>query len=352
MKKFAIKFPLFILMILACDYSVGYALKYMYARTVSGDVGTVNAILRQRNEILIMGSSRAKYHYDPAVLSKAFNRGVYNAGMEGQGALCQYGLLNLIIGEYRPEAILLNVDPADLLEERGVFDKLNVLLPHSGNPAVLGIVSRRSRYEKLKLTSKIYPYNSLILSLIACQFLPLYGTTPDGYEPVHGTLTEEAVQSALSNGNSAGPEESPEHLAAGTEILDSICDLTRKNGIKLIAGISPSWIHGVNGEATGVTSSSIAAQRNKANAFLAEYFSKKGVPVIRITQDIDGEFIDYSLFNDTYHLNEKGASLFSMKVASNLQPLLNPAIKGSEEPHSNISRASFDPSVTEEPLPE
>lgn len=337
MKKFIIKLLLFLSMLCACDYLIGYAMKYLYSRTVSGDVGTINSILRQRNEILIMGSSRAKYHYDPAVLSDAFNRRVYNAGIEGQGILCQYGLMNLIVDKYHPKAILLNIDPADLMNGSDAYDKLNVLLPHSENNAVRGIVSKRSKYEKVKLLSKIYPYNSLIISLIACQFLPQYGTTPDGYEPVNGTLTEEAVRWIHSNRTKANTVDLSQHISKGTEILDSICDFAQKKSIKLIVGISPSWVQDIKG---GKDTSSKISDQNKAYAILADYFSKKGIPVIQITQDVDSEFINYSLFNDTYHLNKKGASLFSKKVALNLKPLLNPASLDSTAHISDLTRTS------------
>jgi len=86
MKRFGAK-PLFLtLVVLLCDWSAYYCLSRMFLTLESGSKtgGMINSVRKSEADVVILGSSRAKHHYDPDILQDVLGTSVVNAGCDGQ----------------------------------------------------------------------------------------------------------------------------------------------------------------------------------------------------------------------------------------------------------------------------
>lgn len=86
----------FAILVIGLDRVIGFSLDRLYLRTESGESGgLINHALRQNPDILVLGSSRAKYHVSPDVLADKLSVSAYNAGIGGQDFLYAVMLLDL-----------------------------------------------------------------------------------------------------------------------------------------------------------------------------------------------------------------------------------------------------------------
>ena len=68
MKKFLLRIALFLILLAICDAIVGYVGGYLSANAKTGDMRNANCKANDCDaDILLMGSSRCAYHYDPNV---------------------------------------------------------------------------------------------------------------------------------------------------------------------------------------------------------------------------------------------------------------------------------------------
>ncbi len=313
--KFVKKFVLFIIILIIADQILGFALRYLYNRTTIREIGQINHVLNQKADIFILGSSRAKYHYDPKIISKQTNKTVFNAGIEGQGMAFFYGLLCLITEKYTPEIIVLNFDPKDINYRKDALEKLSYLLPHRENNCVNSLVLQRSRFEKLKLLSASYSYNSMILSLIWCAISKKDNQDNNGYAPVYGKLPEESIANDGKKSTSVGikdKQRSAEDKEFFEQIIDEFFALAKSKNIKIYVSLSPYWNEGKGG-------------RSNFYLNIEDTFIKKiktlGIPMIHLERNDYPELDDRNLYRDSYHLNIKGAEFFSKQVGIKLNEL-------------------------------
>ena len=117
MKKHLIKILLFLLIIVAIDVLTGLVCSRLTAMARGGDTARNEYICNGTSEdILVMGSSRAIHHYNPAVIDTVTGMSCYNCGQDGNGVILNYGRLHMILQRYRPRVIIYDVMPEyDLL---------------------------------------------------------------------------------------------------------------------------------------------------------------------------------------------------------------------------------------------
>src|SRR5919197_2165224 len=102
----------FVLLAVAIDRVGGEALDAAYRRAAGGGYGLVNHQLATGADVLVLGSSRARNHVDPAVLREELSSSEFNAGVAGHDFLYAMMLFDLWRRAHpAPRAIVLNVDP-------------------------------------------------------------------------------------------------------------------------------------------------------------------------------------------------------------------------------------------------
>lgn len=300
---------IFILLCIALDRMIGFGLGKLYERTMTGDtVGVLNFALTRDPDILIFGSSRARHHIDPAILSHRLSMSVFNAGLDGQDLLYAMMLFDLWKRSHAPPyAIVLHVDAESFLRREEELEKTSIFSYYvDKSDLVRRIVFMRSRYEPLKFLSSSYRFNGKFLSILKNQ-LAVANEHSDGYIGLSGHLERY--------------DPSPTQIEAARR-----------------TAAEPFWPDKVR------YFSEFAAYciRNKTRLFLVHSPRLKEDPVAYatwtgnlsrlLTSYPQVEFIDISeqthpevfagrtdLYRDASHLNISGAALFSQLLATALE---------------------------------
>lgn len=166
--SFVYKIVIFAVVVAIADFSIGKLLTKKYFSQQQGeDALTTFAIKDVRTDMLVFGSSRAVNIFDPSVMENETGLSCFNAGRIGQSVFYHHAVLKSVLKRYTPKAIILSVDAWDFAEDEFDYDCISCLLPYYEScPEVREIVNLRGPFEKLKLVSSIYPYNSLLLPII------------------------------------------------------------------------------------------------------------------------------------------------------------------------------------------
>lgn len=320
----AVRTLLIIVLAIAIDQGIGLVMGRLYAGTREGDFGgCINLALEQRTDVVVFGSSRAKHHYMPDVLEAATGQSFFNAGIDAQDILCHYGIEQILFDEYAPKAVVLDLNTEDIRDSgsSGSFDKLSVLLPYyaRGNEALNELLLKRSKFERLKLMSRSYPYNSMLLPLVKYTLKPNSAGTikSRGFLPYYGSDVLKIVQIESRNPQEI-PLTQPKVDLFHVEILRKFVETARAHGVKVIVCLGPLW------EKQG---------QDLANhtALLETYMSlleEMGVPLIRIDSSTDPAFQKPEVYKDRIHLNKDGAAIFSRSLGEQLKPFLSDALLG------------------------
>ena len=290
---FLLRFALLFLVLVICDFGLGRLLQHYYFTQTSGAAArTTYAMEEITAEGLIFGSSRASHHYVPEILSSQLNMGFYNTGRDGNYIFYNLAVLRTILKRYTPEIIILDANVDIFHKTPANYDRLASLLPYyETHEEIRSIVELRSRFEKWKLYSRIYPYNSLLGS-IAIRNLESgkQATEGDGYVPIYDQWEYDIKPKEFS------------HKVLDEKLIDgfrSFVQEARDAGSEVFVIISP---------------------------FYATYDEVPGLPLIeKICQEEGVHFKDDAqsefflsrgeLFGDYAHLNHEGAMLFSEQIA-------------------------------------
>ncbi len=169
MRKFTLKIGLLLVLVVFIDSALGRFMEFSYFKQKKGKGYRITNVLENvKSDILIFGSSRAAAHYDPSIIEKATGLSTYNLGLGGQSIMYHKAILDVILKRYKPKLILLELyEGMDFESGMTPYDRLSVLLPYCNKyPSIKKVVEQRSYFESLKLLSKLYPYNSLLLRII------------------------------------------------------------------------------------------------------------------------------------------------------------------------------------------
>jgi hypothetical protein len=286
-------FLLFILIILFDQICGSLLRKYYFSQTSGLGYRTTYSIDSTQAEILVLGSSRANHHYVPEVFEDSLDMSFYNTGRDGNFILFNYALLKSILKRYTPKIIILDINPNEIFLNQDRYDRLSSLLPYyKDHHEIRDIVQLRSPYEKLKLISAIYPFNSSLFTIGIGNFE--YNKTRKGdrkgYVPLYKKLNDTTL---ITLKQIDLPIDSIK-----LKVINSIAELCKDKNISLFFINSPVYARSEQSRSINI----IEQILQKFNAKLVNYTN-------------DSFFLNNpSLFQDISHLNEKGAAIFSGKV--------------------------------------
>lgn len=296
--RFVLNLTVLILILFVIDRVAGNITKRFYFSQVAGaNYRTTYAMDSTTADILVFGSSRANHHYVPEVFEDSLKMSFYNTGRDGNFILYNYAIFKSIISRYTPKVIILDLRPAELAFNPENYDRLSSLLPYyQYHPEIRSIVNLRSKYEKYKLLSSIYPYNSTLLTILFSntEIARTEKSDNNGYVPLFGQMND-TIPTRQKNTEI-------KFDTINLNALESICAICKTNSIRLVIVHSPIY--------------SIAPD------------SASNVRILNIAQKYNTTFVNYqdnpvfhanaSLFKDRSHLNDKGAKIFSSLLATQI----------------------------------
>ena len=298
----------FLLGLVVLDQAGGAVLDVLFARSRSGETaGAVNEALAHDAEIFVFGSSRAVHHVDTDVLAGEFGCSAFNAGANGQSAWYAVALEHLLLGRgRRPRLFLLQVEPKDLYFPR--LDRIKVLAPYWGENAFVDeLLTRTDRFARLKLSSRLYRYNSRALAVVRAG---LSGAAPagSGFEPLVGRL-DPAKWPQRAPRELLGVEEAPP--PEGAEPYRAFAKAARSESIPVVWFTGPRWRGG---------EPKLASER-MGEAVLREVAAETGGRFLDLDERALPEFEDVRWYRDPGHLNAQGARAFTRVLVRKLREL-------------------------------
>jgi hypothetical protein len=295
----AIKLAAFLIIIALADAAVGGILRHFFLRQSSGwDYRTKYAMEENKADMIVFGASRAQHCYHPEVFQKELQLSCFNAGRDGESILYHYAILKSILSRYSPKIAILDCEVDMFSENDYSYERISCLLPYyKTHPEIRPIIELRSKFEKAKLCSQIYPYNSLLFNIIIgnMEFNKKRHLDINGYLPLSNELDEPTRTVTY------GP---PYPLdTVKVNILRSFIADCKKANVKLYMVCSPYLSNIIGTETSVQVTKDVAKETN--------------TPYMDLTNDTF--FIRRSkLFDDTAHINNNGAEIFSARVVNEL----------------------------------
>lgn len=294
MKKFLIYTALFLVLAVAYDAMLGYALEKMSGHARSGQaLKNLEVAETAAPDILILGSSRASHHYVPDNIERALGGSAYVAGQDGNGIVMMDPLLHIISARHKPSTVIYDITPAFDIHDDDPHRYLPYLrmLWHKNNftDSLIGEIDPTEPY---KMQSKLFRYNSSPL-LLAKGIVSKTNDFDRGYVPLYGVLDTTLLPA--SNAKETVHQTSELKFKLFREMI-SYC---RKNDIRLYFAVSPQY-----------------------NA------SDEWDPTLTsLIEDLDITVLDFhnhpafstpDYFSDEAHLNHTGATVYTDSVMARI----------------------------------
>ena len=308
--RFGYKLLILLAIMFVIDRAGGAAMAYFFEREPLGDAAAFShAIENPKEDILIYGSSRALHTYDPRVFQQATGMSCFNCGRNASTIIYHAAILSSAISQpdHKPKAIILDLTPKEL-SWRGGEDGNDILAG-----MILPYVEKNKQFEAMAKdlfpkellkakVSKLYPYNSMILSIIR-NYSKKGNDNIQGYQPLQGSKVEAKPPTITMNA------EIDKYAKDKLEyFVKSVTDLH----IPLFVIVSPIYLK----KYAPTESLKVSKQ----------ILDKYGVPMW--DYEFDTAYVKQALFYDNVHMNTKGAELFSAAIAKRVEE----ALKKEEQP--------------------
>ena len=295
MKKFIFKLILFLLFTIIIDTLFGILCENLTNSSIGGDTAKYHYISKECNDkILIMGSSRCSHHYIPSMFIDSLNSSCYNCGIDGNGIITMYGLLNVILEHNTPDIIVYDITSSFDLQKNDNLKYLGKLKRFYSNKEIKTVFEKIDKKEIYKMFSSMYQYNSTLLQLIADNISPKQKNN-NGYKALQGCMDYE-------------PKHNDNTIEYDSLKLDFIEQFILKcNGkTQLIFTISPYYF-----PSNDEIYEPVRKLCNKYNIPLLEHQNN----TLFVKQK--------KYFKDSVHLNHEGAKLYTRIIIQQIHNLLS-----------------------------
>lgn len=194
MKRYILNILLFFLIVAVIDVCAGGLGDYLQTHAKGGMTKrTDDLVMKDSHDVVILGSSRARHHYDTPYISDTLGLDVYNAGYDGNGVVLAYGILEMILERYQPKIVLFDVEPAfDIIEykeDNHHIRYISEMKPYYRHEIVGNIIKDVSNVEWYKVHSGLIRYNSNLVTMFLDNISDRAITTK-GYAPLIGTYKQ------------------------------------------------------------------------------------------------------------------------------------------------------------------
>lgn len=301
MKKFFINIITFGFCLVILDVFVGF-LSGGLGSSANGGLTRENYYIAKESldDIIILGSSRAKHHYDPFIIEDSLGMSCYNMGLDGNGIILAYGRYKMLLERYTPKLIIYEVSTSfDIYKYDENTRYLTNLRQYYDVEGVKNIVDQIiDEKEKIKMQSVMYRNNSKLLPAVIDNVINR--NLQKGYVPLYRVMNE-PVKDFVSKENVL------EIDSAKLNLFESfICDVKSKD-IGLILMVSPTY----RGKDCENEYCEVIKLCNKYNVKFV------------CNNDMVGIVDDYRLFQDRAHMNNTGANKYTCEIIPFLREELN-----------------------------
>lgn len=296
MKRYIINILFFFAIVAVIDFGVGFAGDYLTNHVKSGDTKRTNdLVMNDTHDVLILGSSRARHHYDTPFLSDTLGLDVYNAGYDGNGVVLAYGILEMILDRYQPKMIIYDVEPAfDInvyAEDNNHKRYIARLKPYYRNKAVGDIIEDVSTDEWYKVHSGMMRYNMNLLTMLT-EGMRNSKDGNNGYSPLQGIYDREPAKA----------DNKTEIDTFKLKYIDKLIALAKTRQIPIVMIASPKY-----GQANSTDIEPVKNLCAERCVTFLDYYA-------------DAEFQSHKeWFKEPMHLNAEGARAFSKNIIMCLQ---------------------------------
>lgn len=302
MKKFIINILVFFGIIVLIDCGISLLGGYLQSHAKGGSTKKLDdLVMKDKHDIIILGSSRAVVHYDTPFISDSLGLDAYNAGYAGNGVVLSVGLLEMILDRYSPKLVVFDVEPAfdinEYSEDNHHVRYLKYLKPYYNKLGIPDIIRDVSMEEWYKAQSGLIRCNTEIIPRIVDNVINR-GMDPCGYTPIKGAMTEEPTLEKKSEKSVLDPFK--------LDYLQKLVTLCKKHNVPLVFVASPKY---GKKNSEDVQPAKEIAERNGVT-FL-DYYT-------------DERFATHKeWFKEPMHLNEVGAREYSRIIAGILPCMID-----------------------------
>jgi lysophospholipase L1-like esterase len=307
--KRIIKVLVLLISLFSIDRGFGFILEQLYFSQTKGIANSLNYLFYECNaDILVFGNSRAQHHYDATIISDSLKMTCYNAGQDGgHSVLFSYAQIKIILKRYNPKLIIVEIDPSLMYYRNEDYDKLSILLPYYNEYVELRpLLLARSPYERIKLLSSIYPFNSKLFDLIwnnlSSNSRAVNGL--NGFVPLKSKFHYSAR--SIEKKFLTNDEDKPDSFKIAA-LKDIILSCRSKN-VKILFVNSP--IYHNNGEIYDEQTKCSSETIKIINSYGANYLDFTSLTLFDGRED---------LFSDRGHLNSQGAKLFTEYLSEQIK---------------------------------
>ena len=289
----------FLAIFFVIDRLAGMALNYVSTHPRGGMTAHRNYITDHTNEdILVFGSSKARYGYNPQIVTDSTGLTCFNCGEDGSGIILFYAWWKIISHRYHPKVLIYDVHPQYDTLEGDNYECLWRLRRFYGRDDIRPLFDSVEPREKWKMLSMMYRYNSTFTELAADFIHPVNSSTPNGYVPRTGRI------------NPNRPMEKPwyDGVALTFDSLRLACleKLANEMGPTHLVFVSTPVYFGMNPD----TYNPIRELCTKHDLLFLDYVN-------------DPDFLmKPDFFNDRNHLSSTGADAFTRRLIKDLRPTL------------------------------
>lgn len=306
-RQFIIKTFLLLLLVILFDFIGGSVFSYLQTKaTEHSPYGMVAdyTMNKVKSDVVIIGSSRAQHHYNTKILEDSLGMSVYNCGRDGSFFLYQTAMINGLLDRYSPKIIIWDFEPVSYLQASNQsiqteLDRLSDLFAfYDSDEYIQKIVLKRSKFEKIKLFSNLYQYNSRLMPLLYKSFMPDYKYYR-GYAPIATTGYIYPQKKKVEN-------KEPFSKSCFTVFKETL-EKCKKKGVKIVLCFSPRYVE--DNYQSSRSYQTITALLNEMKIPLLDYNHRSVF------------MNDSTNFKDNIHLNSKGALVFTELVSENIKVL-------------------------------
>ncbi len=307
MKSVFLKGMIFLSVIFLADRVIGVTCKKLYEQSNDFTIAKLRYTMNATHEeILVLGSSRAEYHFVSPILKGVTGLNTYNCGFGGSDLLFSKIQLHEALKRYTPRFVVLESSPSSFFIPNAE-DTRRMLLPYyKKDTLIYNTLTRKHVFEKVKFVSSIYPYNSTIASLVKGRFKKNTDSL-GGYLPVYGAIDTNGLEQHIGKAYA-----SPELPGEPFSWLQDIADMCAKKNITLFIVSSP--VYKVN----GYHDEMVSRLRRFCEKFEQVYY-------LDYTRH-ELTYLKQHLFKDNTHLNAEGARIFTDCFARDFRKMVPPAL--------------------------
>ena len=292
---------LFILaaLLFVLDRGIGSFLAHLYDKNPPPDIKAFNHVMNTPTEdIYIFGSSKVAHGYVSNIFADTLGLTCFNAGREQTNILYADVVMSLMLRKYSPKIVILDITAKETVAHNMEASKLilsSLMIPH---------INTDTAYEHIgeKLFPKdIYAAKLSMLQRYNSQALPLImgskknRLTENGYLPIHGSKIEGEMPAFQDKGET--------YDTSAKSYFENFITMLQAKNVKLYVIQSPYYVQKFT---TSTSLRDILPIIKKHNVEYWDY-------------SFDPEFFKKEYFYDNVHLNDKGAHVFSERLASDLK---------------------------------